>query len=271
MAVCLTTERFWQLKVSQPAVYEVVIVGNSKVNMGLSPRHLSRASGRQKIFNFGFVACCLNKKYLKHASALLDPNISDPTLVLGICPHCFFRPSPINGYNYWSSQSVPQREAIMRQAWMENVSLKAIAKTSARNLQNLTKGLPLSYYFPDGWEACYPGRMKHPEMYAESSKKLLTRFRVQPRIVTEFLEAVYDIHQEGITLYGYRPPCSASVRELESGKGGVDFQELSKSFEQAGGKWIDIDPVRYQSFDGAHLDFRNAMRLSQEVGAAMRP
>ena len=72
MPYFLTTKHFWQLKLCQPPANDIVLAGNSRVYRGRSPHHMSKACGKQRIFNFGFVSCSLNRRDLEHAVSLLE-------------------------------------------------------------------------------------------------------------------------------------------------------------------------------------------------------
>ncbi|MCG2765904.1 MAG: hypothetical protein L6288_16180 [Desulfarculaceae bacterium] len=269
MLCCLTTKHFWQLKLCQPPTNDIILVGNSRVYLGLSPHHMSKACGKQKIFNFGFVACSLDRRYLEHAVSLLDMDSKKPTLVLGLCPHTLMPSSATNGYSYWSSQGHFERKDILRQILRDNLSGKALLKTNARNALNLSRGLPLNHYFADGWEACLPVH-KQPEKYGQAAEKLVRLRQVNQHLVDEFLELVVEFHQRGIAVFAYRPPSDDRLREVEEDHSGLDYQDMADRFKQAGGVWLDINPQAYQTYDGAHLDYRNAIRLSQEVGRYLR-
>ena len=264
----LTTKHFWQLKLSQSPANDIVLVGNSRVYLGLSPHHMAKACGNPRIFNFGFVACTLDRRYLEHAVSLLDPDSPNPTLVLGLCPHLLMKPAGNNGYNYWASQEPPERGSLLQQILRDNFSGKAFFKTNARNLLNLSRGLPLNRYFADGWEACLPVR-KPSDRYIKVAARLARNKQVNLGMVDELIEFTSKLHQRGITVLAYRPPSAAHLCRLEEDASGLDFDDFSQRFQQAGGRWLHINPENYQTFDGAHLDFRNATRLSKEVGKAL--
>ena len=268
MLYCLTTKHFWQLKLCQPPANDIVLAGNSRVYLGLSPHHMSKACGKQRIFNFGFVACSLNRRYLEHAVSFLDPDSPNPTLVLGLCPHVLIKPGGNNGYNYWASQVLPERRSLLQQIRRDNLSGKAFIKTNARNLLNLSRGLPLNRYFADGWEACLP-LFKPSDRYIKVAARLAQSKQVNPGMVDELLEITSELHQRGVTVLAYRPPSAAQLCQLEQNSSGLDFEDFIQRFQQAGGRWLHINPEEYQTFDGAHLDFRNATRLSQKVGKAL--
>jgi len=241
MPYYLTTRHFWLLKLCQAPTKDVVLVGNSRVYLGLSPLHMAKTCGNPSIFNFGFVACSLNRRYLEHAASLLDPNSPNPTLVLGLCPHLLFKPGGNNGYNFWASQELPERRNLLRQIWRDNFSGKAFIKTNARNLLNLSRGLPLNLYYADGWEASLPVR-KPSDRYIRVGARLAQNKQVNPRMVDELLEVTSEFHQRGITVLAYRPPSAAHLCELEENSSGLDFEDFVQRFQQAGGRWLHIDP-----------------------------
>lgn len=266
MPLCLSTKHFWQLKVCQSPTNDIILLGNSRVHLGLAPHHMGKACGNQKIFNFGFVASSFDRLYLQHAVSLLDMNSINPTLVLGLCPHCLTPTSVINGYNYWSSQVRPDRKSLLRQILRDNLSGKAFLKTSARNLLNLSQGLPLNRYFANGWEASLPLH-KRLDKYSQTAEKLLRFRRVDMRMVDELLEVVAEFHQMGIAVFAYRSPSDTHLRELEDSLSGLDFQDFARRFRAAGGTWLEITHQAYQTYDGAHLCYKNAIRLSRDLGS----
>lgn len=268
MLYCLTTKHFWQLKLCQPPTNDIVLAGNSRVYLGLSPHHMSKACSNQRVFNFGFVACSLDRRYLEHAVSLLAPDSPNPTLVLGLCPHVLIKPGGNNGYKYWASQELPERGSLLQQIWRDNLSGKAFIKTNARNLLNLARGLPLNRYFDNGWEACLPLR-KPSDRYIKVAARLAQNKQVNPGMVDELLEVTSELHQRGVTVLAYRPPSAAHLCQLEENSSGLDFEDFTQRFQQVGGRWLHINPEEYRTFDGAHLDFRNAARLSQEIGKAL--
>ena len=109
----LSTRQFWQLKISQPPVDDLVLAGNSRIFLGLAPRHMAQALPGRKIYNFGFVACSLERLYLEHATRLLDISSPRPSLVVGITPHSLTpqtRSNKSQGYMHWSGQEAAVRQ-----------------------------------------------------------------------------------------------------------------------------------------------------------------
>ncbi len=268
MPYCLSTKHFWQLKLCQPAAYDVVIVGNSRAFLGLSPLHMNRTCLGRKIFNFGFVACSFDRAYLTHAMQLLDPKASKPALVLGLCPHCLTSPSRLNGYNYWSGQGRLDRQALVQEILRDNNSGKAWLKLGARNALNLYRGHPLNYYHPDGWEASLPVR-RNPYKYQRAAELLTLHKRIEIPMVEALLNLVAEFHGQGIAVYAYRAPSHDQVRALEYRDSAIAYPELVRRFENAGGACLDLDAQAYPTYDGIHLDYQTAIRFSRDLGARL--
>ncbi|MBU1277100.1 MAG: hypothetical protein KJ720_17130 [Proteobacteria bacterium] len=196
-------------------------------------------------------------------------NGSKPALVLGLCPHCLTSSRLGNGYKYWYSQGNPDRKSLRRQILLDNFSGKALIKTNARNVLNLSRGLPLNSYHADGWEASLP-ISKRQKKYEKAADKLARRKRVDMRMVDELLTTVADFRQEGISVYGYRPPSNRHIRYVEDQFSGLDFHDFARRFNGAGGSWLKVNEQAYATYDGIHMDYRTAIRFSRHLGEVLR-
>ena len=69
---------------------------------------------------------------------------------------------------------------------------------------------------------------------------------------------------KGIRVYGFLMPSCREMVELEERDSGFDHGQFVQDFEKAGGIWIDMDPCRYDSFDGSHLGHA-ALQFSRDL------
>ena len=268
----LSTRQFWLFKISRPPSGDMILAGNSRVFLSLSPRHMEQICKNQIIYNFGFVACSLDEFYLKHAASLLKPESNKPTLVLGVTPYGLMRGTRANqqnGYLYWASQDKPDREELVRQITRDNYSGVAFLRTSARNALNLYRGQPLNRYFADGWEASLPIR-KDPMDYVKRMEQVYRRRRAEKVMKDELLAAVAAFHRDGISIYGFRPPSNKHIRDMEDRLSGLDYHEFARQFEGAGGKWLQIDQGAFPTYDGIHMGYKTAIHFSRYLAWRIR-
>jgi len=263
----LSTRQFWQLKVSQPPVHDMVLAGNSRIFLGLWPRQMAKYLSVRSIYNFSFVGCSLERPYLEHAARLLNHRSHSPSLVVGVSPHSLMRQTKSNhslGYLHWSNRHLPKREEVLRRIRRDNLSGLALARSLARNLFFLTKGHPLACYFLDGWEASVPLR-KEKEGYAHWMEEVYQKQPVDWALLDDLFKMVSEFQSAGIKVYGFRPPGDEAMRRIENLKSGLDFTRLPRRFEAAGGKWLKVDETGFPTYDGVHMDFGTAIRFSRHL------
>jgi hypothetical protein len=70
-------------------------------------------------------------------------------------------------------------------------------------------------------------------------------------------------------VFGYIPPSSVNMEELERQYSDFDDFEFVNGFIEAGGKWISFEEI-YSSFDGSHLDSKSAIKLSYDIAKTIK-
>ncbi|RPJ22536.1 MAG: hypothetical protein EHM35_18135 [Planctomycetaceae bacterium] len=70
---------------------------------------------------------------------------------------------------------------------------------------------------------------------------------------------------KGIRVYAFLVPSCREMVELEERDSGFNQDQFVQDFEKAGGTWIDMDPCRYDSFDGSHLGREAALQFSRDL------
>jgi len=106
-------------------------------------------------------------------------------------------------------------------------------------------------FHDDGWLAMnrYDGR---EDVYAEHYRASFEGNTVDSEIVEQLLIYVRDWREKGIRVIAFRPPVSEVILSIENENSGFDESAFRAAFEAAGGRWIEIEPTRYVTYDGSH-------------------
>ena len=122
-------------------------------------------------------------------------------------------------------------------------------------------------YRPSGWVASY----KVPENPDEALKAYSAVFDpgrsglVSGQVIDHLIHTVARWRQQGIEVYGFRPPSCSRMIELEKSVSGFDQKSFVAKFRKAGGVWFDFDQNSYHTYDGSHLIPEAAKKLSNEL------
>ena len=131
-----------------------------------------------------------------------------------------------------------------------------------------------SNYFQEfhnnGWAESY----KVPEDNKEALpayEVALSKTKLSEKSIKEVLDFVKYNTKKGIKIYGYRPPSTKDMELLENKFLSFNEVNLRNSFEDNGGRWIEIpNRYSYHSYDGSHLHFESAKKLSSFLGAEIK-
>lgn len=259
-------ERFWTMKAHFGPDYDMAVLGDSRVYRGVSPGAMQAELRGMRVANFGFSAAVLTRDYLEAGSALIDPGSNDRLIVLGVSPHALTqRSSKKNGFvdetrRTWS-EVIERLYLTPLLAFFTPMDLAALADAGGET----------RYYHDmraDGWVASRRSPQSTAAAY-EAYGKLFDDNRASPAIVDGVLAAVARWRSAGIEVYGFRPPSSTGMREIEAERSGFDETTFVERFERAGGLWIAM-PERYHSYDGSHLEAAAAASMSRDLAAAIR-
>ncbi|MDA3929796.1 MAG: hypothetical protein PF541_12660 [Prolixibacteraceae bacterium] len=103
-----------------------------------------------------------------------------------------------------------------------------------------------------------------------SYTKDFNNYQVEEKYTNTLFEQVQNLTKQGIHVIGYRPPVSQTLRILEDSLGNYNEAEIKSGIQKAGGFWIDLDPSKYTTYDGSHLDKVPAERLSTELAIEIK-
>lgn len=262
-------ERFWIMKAQNKSKYDVLIVGDSRTYRGVSPAEMSKILRGLRIYNVAFSAGGLNPEIYDLADRMLDTSSKERIIVLGVTPGSLMESTEDNRlYREEHNRS--------RMAYLERVYINAcLEKFAAFDWETVAYGVTgrrsqgprfINHYKDDGWVGSdvYP---EDPTEELSAYREVMTRFQVKAALVEALLARTHDWAIKGVAVFGFRPPTSGAMLDLEGKMSGFDEQTFVKEFEAAGGTWISVDPKQYHSYDGSHINESSAIRLSDYIAA----
>ncbi|MCK4628450.1 MAG: hypothetical protein KAT56_05570, partial [Sedimentisphaerales bacterium] len=117
-----------------------------------------------------------------------------------------------------------------------------------------------------GWNSAYDvPPLRDFNGYLRDAVNIFNNNPVSPRIVADLLSRVALWHQRGIKAYAFRPPTIREMVEFENSHGGFEEHKFVVAFEKAGGRWLNVDQLRYDSLDGCHLSRTGAIQFSRDL------
>ena len=260
-------ELFWTRKTFAPPNYNVVIMGDSRVYRGVSPEIIEMRLPGLKVLNFAFSNGGLNPTMFDAAEKKLVHNNKPKIIVLGISANAISEYSAGN-QQYMQELNRP-REEIFERIYF-NPLRYWFSATSPEKLKN---------HFSETKETAFYRNTYFMNGYVESDKfpvdtmeavpsytKDFTNYKVKPENLQVLFNQVKKWTDDGIIVVGFVPPVSKPMQMLEDSLGLFDETAIKAGFEKASGKWIDLNPANYKTYDGSHLTIESAQKLSIKIG-----
>jgi hypothetical protein len=261
----LHPETFWAEKSNWSKNFDMVLAGDSRTYRGLSPAEIRRVSGVPRIGNYAFSACGLGKDYLDHVEQTLDPKSTHKIIILGISPG-----SLTKKYAEDNNDFLARLRGDTRDQWVLKrlPGLFGFFETiTPTEVFSLLKGNKVGYfqnYHPDGWVASH----KLPESQTEAIAPYRQSWEgnsISEPVTAHLLAKVRVWRAQGIEIYGFMPPSSKELYEVEMSMSHFPDKGFPLRFQQAGGVWLDFPLENYHTYDGSHLRADSAIKLSQDL------
>ncbi len=256
-------ERHWQSKIRIRKKGNILLLGDSRINHGLSPTIIQAQlpEGSWRGFNLGFNGGGLNPTIFEFAESRLDQDPGTKIIVLGVTP----------GSLTLQSSKNHQFEQLQRRSWLTAMAymfFPTIVGTLSKEPVSLENELfyGLGEFHEDGWEGALRLPNEWPDAWLPGMRRLFDKDRIRPELWDGLMEQTRKWSNQGIYVIGFRPPTSAAMIEIENKNGNFDVARFEQEFEAHGGHWISIDASRYRPYDNSHLPLSEAIRLSEEVG-----
>jgi len=264
-------KRFWAAKARWQGCADMVVTGDSRVFVGVSPAEMARHLTGLRIRNYGFGANGYSTAYLRAAEEVLDPRSRRKLIVLGITPRSL-TPASLKGSGFQAHRAKaadgsgphPRFEKLF--GFVEPLSFRDALCT-------LVPGMNRTHYyreyFADGWVATIKDP-ERPEQEIKNYRRMFEDSQVSPRIIRWVIRFVRRWHGAGIRVYGFRPSTSPGMIRLESRISGFDEASFAAALEAAGGRWVRLKQTAYHSYDGSHLRREAAVRMSRDLARAIQ-
>ncbi|MBN2316602.1 MAG: hypothetical protein JXM79_21925, partial [Sedimentisphaerales bacterium] len=255
--------RFWLMKLDWKHCADAILVGDSRVGSGLSPAIMAEHLMDRKIFNFAFDGCGFYKEYLNAMPDVLDPESHKKMIVMGITPRSLINSIRNDHFIYGHQKRKGHSSTIMAYT---NDLLQFCRPMQLKELVSVLLQIESTKHFfrkdhTDGWSARQvTGQETEMSIHPEYVKN-----QVSAEIIDGVLDHVRAWTESGIAVYAFRPPTTVETFEVENQHSGFDEASFVKSFEDAGGIWIDVDQTAYPSYDGSHLCPDGAIAFSHDL------
>ena len=259
---------FWSSKFTNERNFDIVAAGDSRILHGLSMAPFSEL-GIGTGHNFGFRGSPANVDYYSNAVKYLGDE-GQRILVLGITPNGFTEYARhSNGYKQKKQEYLGRSPAVPYWIGYAEQALQPMTIGEVyRTIIGRQNPLQLTYH-SDGWiESAHE---KPNEDYS------LRFFNVhfdnnlaQPANVAAVCAYIKKCTDEGIRVFALRPPISESMSAVEDKTSGFEYKQFVKDFSEAGGVWLEVDPEKFGTYDGSHLNADSAIAFSNWVASQIQ-
>ena len=261
---------YWARKVAWRDCADVVLTGDSRVIMGVSPAVMEELLPGRAIYNYGFGANGYAQRYLEATLGVLKEDSDCKTVILGMTPLTLSTAAVrqnvfIDECGKSASHKFLAREIPGILNFFEPLPFKDVKKKVFPDKKRYAR----SGYYRDGW-VWRVRRPEDPRAHLDTYHKHFLQDPVNEEIVERVLRFTRECRQEGIAVYGFRPPSHELMLELEDELSGWVEADFPRRFAAAGGIWIETDQTKYPSFDGSHLRRDGAEELSRDLARVIR-
>jgi hypothetical protein len=261
-------DTFWAQKLLWREQFDIVVAGDSRVYRGVSPEAMERVLPGLRAANFGFSSCALTPPYLQAAESLLDPRSAQPTIILGVTASAL-TPAAAKDNGFLSLRKLRRFELVqLASVGQVTYFLSPFDLEEVRNLFREEKTGYVAVWHPDGWVES----RKVPEdpteavrVYRRQAKREREKARVSEPIVAKLLDTVRAWRARGILVYGFRPPTTQAMVDVETKWMKFDEPAFAQRFIDAGGVWLSFPVGQYDSYDGSHLRDDAAVAFSTDL------
>ncbi|RYG38858.1 hypothetical protein EON81_02475 [bacterium] len=242
-----TTEDFFLRKLHQPAIYDAVLIGDSRVVQGIDPTAMGG-----KAFNFGFEGLGLTPDVIHAAAKLLRPDGPKILAVAFSAPALsqdsqasngfteVFHLNPVQQFNLKTFGPAERYLTSKRTAYAYRTRRNDLGFAGVETDRDLTGEREKAYDKPG-----YP-------MY-------------DPKILQTTLGELEKLSKEGVQVVGFRVPTSQKMYFLERDLSKVPT-DLPAQLAEIGGRWIPGPQRKFVSRDGSHLTYAEAQDYSRWLG-----
>jgi hypothetical protein len=252
----------------------MVLMGDSRVYRGLSPKAMKSVLSDYRILNYGYSGGGLNTVMFKAAEPRLDPKSDQKSIVLGVTPLAL---TPYAGKNehYLQELNRPSDYIFLRLYWLslvhlfESIDFRDISEAFFGSQTTRMQGGYYQEFHDDGWIASW-SVPEDPYRTLPSFRDIFSQTPVSQKYIQELVEQTRLWNAQGINVYAFRMPSSQAMVALEDQMSGFDEADFIEQFMSAGGIWFSIPLEPYHSFDGSHLTKQAAQQLSVDLAKLIK-
>jgi len=267
------TDEFWFNKTHGTTKYNIVVGGNSRIYRGVSINSLLGSIDKNLTgVNLGFSSAGYSTEYLDFLYSRLDMAASDKFILLGITPGSFTEKAALNKH-YNEIKKISESEILKKSYLKKYLDLEPYKPTELISILKRQNGYIeeesgyYSRYNESGWVASYK--------LASDSTEALSKYQkyyepeeviINQTIVNEFVQKVSEFIDQDIHVIAFRPPTTIQLEVLENELLKFDEDLIKNKLTETGCIWVDINSTDFNSYDGSHLHYLSAEKLSVQLG-----
>ena len=254
-------ENFWFDKLHWHENTDVLILGDSRSLMGLSPKVMSIDLPGLRIRNFGFSGVPYTPDYLDAAERAWDRKSGERAALIGVTPQSLRKRPQENQFSRSRATLTPIRRWMATwSGWAHRRWPPLTRDVFERNILGRTVDHFRTQHHPDGWvEPIVHGVTLKPQF---EDYRQIRKYPISEEFTHTLLDRVRSWTDRGIRVYGFRPPTCPQMEAVENDFGERQFV---KAFVKAGGEWLEPSQQDLKTFDGSHLDTSSSILLSIRI------
>lgn len=257
---------YWAKKIAWRHCADMVLTGDSRVLMALSPVVMQEKFPNKRIRNYAFGGNWYSVEYLEAVERVLIPDTQEKIIVMGITPNSLSEKADEEG-NFIELSDLSKKDIYFDihfaplVYFFEPMSFRDAAQGM---FPNLAETHTVKDYKVNGWVGVHktPAEGRNE---LKRYRKIYEKRKVSDKTIGIVMDYVTKWTHSGIRIYGFIAPSCRDMVALEEEMSGFNEAEFVDAFRATGGVWIDIDPGCYESFDGSHLQDHAALKFSGDL------
>ncbi len=269
----INPKRYWRDKSQWKHCADMVLAGDSRVLMGLSPAEMEKILTDLQIVNYSFGGVWYSRDYLEAIENVLDPNSNTKAIVLGISPRSLTEGTKNNKGNFTEVHNAHKKDAVLELffapvlQFLEPMSFDDAIDGAFPSLASSTVRMT---YCPDGWVSATCEVNRRGKWAVNRYRRIYSKYEVLESTIQNVTDYASKWSEKGVRVYGFFTPTCQEMAEIEKNLDSFNQLKFIKEFEHSGGIWIDVNQTDYNSFDGCHLQDKAAVEFSADFARAVK-